>query len=63
MTTNYERERQVAIDAVRIASRICRAVQASLAPDALEKKDRSPVSIADFSSQAVHEATKAIGTR
>jgi len=53
MTTKFSRERQIAIEAVRSASTICRSVQSSISPDALEKKDRSPVTIADFASQAV----------
>lgn len=52
----------VALRAVRQASEICSAVQAQLvAEDTLTKKDRSPVTVADFASQAVicralHEA-------
>jgi 3'(2'), 5'-bisphosphate nucleotidase len=42
-----------AIDAVRQAARVCRAVQASISRDAIEKKDKSPVTVADFASQAV----------
>ncbi len=47
-------ELKVAIEAVRSASRICRAVRERLVQaDTLEKKDRSPVTVADFASQAV----------
>ena len=52
----------VALRAVRQASEICAAVQKQLvAEDSLTKKDRSPVTVADFASQAVvcralHEA-------
>ncbi|HEX6960857.1 MAG TPA: 3'(2'),5'-bisphosphate nucleotidase [Lacipirellula sp.] len=53
MAGAYTREREVAIEAVRQAARICRAVQATITPDVLEKKDRSPVTIADYGSQAV----------
>ncbi len=49
----YEKELAVAISAVREASKVCRSVQASMAPDALEKKDKSPVTVADFASQAL----------
>jgi 3'(2'), 5'-bisphosphate nucleotidase len=50
----HERERQVAIDAVRRASAVCRQVQANLVTaETLEKKDRSPVTVADFASQAI----------
>lgn len=47
-------ETESAIDAVRAASRVCVAVQKRLvSPETLEKKDRSPVTVADFASQAV----------
>jgi len=49
----YEREQQVAIEAVREAAGLCRAVQAQIAPEVLQKKDRSPVTVADFGSQAL----------
>ncbi len=49
-----EKYLEVAIDAVRQASNICSTVQAQLvAEDSLTKKDRSPVTVADFASQAV----------
>ncbi len=51
---NYESELQVAVAAVRAASKVCQAVQANLVTAAtLEKKDKSPVTVADFASQAV----------
>ena len=53
MTQVCHRELEVALAAVRDAARICRSVQATIAPDALAKKDKSPVTIADFGSQAV----------
>jgi len=47
-------ELRVALAAVRAASRICRAVQAKrVDPNTIEKQDRSPVTVADFASQAV----------
>jgi 3'(2'), 5'-bisphosphate nucleotidase len=46
-------ELSVALEAVRDAARICRSVQANITPETLEKKDKSPVTIADFGSQAV----------
>lgn len=47
-------ERNTAIAAVRLASTVTQAVQANLVTaDTLEKKDRSPVTVADFASQAV----------
>ncbi len=44
---------QFAIDAVSQASLLIRQIQAELAPQAAEKADRSPVTVADFSSQAL----------
>ncbi len=45
---------RTAINAVNEASRICSRIQEQLvAEDALTKKDRSPVTVADFASQAV----------
>jgi len=47
-------ELEAAIVAVRDAAHVCRRVQKNLANAAtLEKKDRSPVTIADFASQAL----------
>ena len=46
-------ELTVAVDAVRQTSALCRTVQASMGIDVLEKDDRSPVTVADFASQAV----------
>uniref|UniRef100_A0A7C4LKU5 3'(2'),5'-bisphosphate nucleotidase n=1 Tax=Schlesneria paludicola TaxID=360056 RepID=A0A7C4LKU5_9PLAN len=46
-------ELAVALAAVRDAARICRSVQAGITPETLEKRDKSPVTIADFGSQAV----------
>jgi HAL2 family 3'(2'),5'-bisphosphate nucleotidase len=53
MPQDYERELQVAIDAVRQAAELCRAVQSEITPEVLAKKDRSPVTVADFGSQAI----------
>lgn len=51
---NFQQELQTALLAVRKASTLCASVQFSLiTSDTLEKKDRSPVTIADFGSQAV----------
>ena len=36
-----------------LAARVCRNVQEKITPDVLEKDDRSPVTVADFASQAV----------
>ncbi|MDQ7040724.1 MAG: 3'(2'),5'-bisphosphate nucleotidase [Rhodothermus sp.] len=47
------KERDVALAAVREAAMLCRHIQAAIGPDVLEKKDRSPVTVADFGSQAL----------
>jgi 3'(2'), 5'-bisphosphate nucleotidase len=45
---------EAANEAVRAASVSCRAVQERLVkPETLEKKDKSPVTVADFASQAI----------
>jgi 3'(2'), 5'-bisphosphate nucleotidase len=41
------------LQAVAVAGRLCRTVQARIDPGALQKKDRSPVTVADFGSQAL----------
>lgn len=51
-----DRDQQLAaaVEAVRAASRVCIAVQRALvSADTLEKKDKSPVTVADFASQAI----------
>ncbi len=48
----YDRERDVAVEAVREAARLCVDVRKSLV-GAMEKEDRSPVTVADFGSQAL----------
>jgi 3'(2'), 5'-bisphosphate nucleotidase len=49
----YQNELQTAIAAVRQAARVTQAVQKQITDDVLEKQDRSPVTIADYASQAV----------
>jgi len=49
----FDRELEVALSAVRQAARASRAVQLSLDHHTLAKDDRSPVTIADFASQAL----------
>jgi 3'(2'), 5'-bisphosphate nucleotidase len=61
MNIGNSRELSIAIEAVRQAARLCQAVQSEITPDVLAKKDRSPVTVADFGSQALvcralHEA-------
>ncbi len=55
---SHEQERRVAVEAVLAASRLCRTVQANLIAGtssgaSMSKKDRSPVTVADFGAQAV----------
>ncbi len=53
-TMTYAQEKQTAITAVVQAAALCRAVQQEMAVlDAIEKGDRSPVTVADFGSQAL----------
>lgn len=51
---NTAREKQIAIDAVTHAARLCQAVRSeSLTVATVAKDDRSPVTVADFGSQAL----------
>ena len=50
----YDGELAAGIEAVRAAARVCRAVQRRLVTaESLEKQDKSPVTVADFASQAI----------
>ena len=52
--SDWTKGESVAIGAVRVAATACRAVRQRLvSPETLEKRDRSPVTVADFASQAV----------
>src|SRR5215475_898148 len=52
--SDRSRDLATAVAAVRAAARACRAVQDRLVrPEALEKGDKSPVTVADFASQAI----------
>ena len=53
MESSFQREHDVAVAAVREAARLCQTVQAQIGSGVLEKKDRSPVTVADFGSQAL----------
>lgn len=56
----HEEKTKIAIEAVMRACELCQQVQSELVlADAIEKSDRSPVTVADFGSQAV--ICKAIG--
>lgn len=49
----FATELQTALEAVAQASRLCRTVQTTITSEVLDKRDQSPVTIADFGSQAV----------
>lgn len=49
----YEREQQIAISAVTAAATLCERVRHDRQDTTLHKGDRSPVTIADFGSQAI----------
>ncbi len=52
--SGWSGELAAALEAVRSAARVCRSVQQRLVkPETLEKKDKSPVTVADFASQAI----------
>ncbi len=53
MSDLFRRELEVALQAVRVASRACRSVQSSISPETIAKQDKSPVTVADFASQAI----------
>ncbi|MCA9029198.1 MAG: 3'(2'),5'-bisphosphate nucleotidase [Planctomycetaceae bacterium] len=53
MSDSFSKEHRVAIEAVARAARVCQRVQSQIQPETLEKKDRSPVTIADYASQAI----------
>lgn len=49
----FHRELQTALTAVRQAAIVCRSVQSAITTESLAKKDKSPVTVADFASQAI----------
>ena len=53
MPIRFEREQQTAVAAVREAARLCQAVQGGIDDSVLQKRDKSPVTVADFGSQAL----------
>ncbi|MFN9720787.1 MAG: 3'(2'),5'-bisphosphate nucleotidase [Planctomycetota bacterium] len=53
MSHPFEKELQTALQAVRQAARVCRSVQSSITTESLAKKDNSPVTVADYASQAL----------
>lgn len=50
---SFELELKAALDAVRQAAVACRSVQSSITTESLAKKDNSPVTVADYASQAL----------
>ncbi|MBN1830680.1 MAG: 3'(2'),5'-bisphosphate nucleotidase [Deltaproteobacteria bacterium] len=50
---SYEKEKKVALEAAISAARLCEQVRRETAFEALEKGDGTPVTLADFGSQAV----------
>lgn len=49
----YEKELAVATGAVMQAAKLCEAVRRDMVPEAMEKADKSPVTVADYGSQAI----------
>ncbi len=49
----YEHEKQVAVEAALSAAKLCEQVRQEMGPAAMEKKDGTPVTVADFGSQAL----------
>ena len=49
---SYEKEKKVAIDAAIAAAKLCQQVRLDI-PEAMEKSDKSPVTVADYGAQAV----------
>jgi len=61
MVPEYSQERAAALKAVEKACRLCMKVQAELVnEETINKKDKSPVTVADFAAQAliIHELTR-----
>ncbi len=53
MTSQYQPELAAALQAVTTAATLCRNVQSAIDDALLSKDDRSPVTVADFASQAI----------
>lgn len=49
----YEQELAIAKTAVMQAAQLCEAVRREMVPEAMEKSDKSPVTVADYGSQAI----------
>ncbi len=53
MAVPYGSELRVGLEAVRLAAKVCQSVQSAITTEALAKKDNSPVTVADYGSQAI----------
>ena len=53
--SNFAEELRIAQQAVRQAAAVCRAVQSSITTESLDKKDKSPVTVADFATTVYHQ--------
>jgi len=53
MNHSFQKELQTALQAVRQAAAVCRSVQTGITTESLAKKDNSPVTVADYASQAI----------
>jgi 3'(2'), 5'-bisphosphate nucleotidase len=53
MFKSHKKEAEFAIAAVTVAARLCRQIQREMVVPAVSKDDKSPVTVADFASQAV----------
>ena len=53
MFTDHNQEAQFARRAVEQAAKLCRQIQFDMVSPAITKADRSPVTVADFASQAL----------
>lgn len=53
MNERFEDERRTAVLAVARAGRLCRGLSRAITPEVLAKSDSSPVTVADFGSQAI----------
>lgn len=50
---SYEREKQVALEAALSAAKLCEDLRQEMGAEAIEKKDGTPVTVADFGAQAL----------
>lgn len=53
MNHGFRRELEAGLQAVRQAALLCRQVQSGITTESLAKRDNSPVTVADYGSQAV----------